>query len=101
MKSPDIVKSLDQILKIIAKDIKQIKKAAVKSALLPETALTLSRHAKTLIDIQDANDNTKEKAKEKLSELPLDTLLQRYQDTTKPNSAQGVQLKKGPPDEVT
>jgi len=74
----DAGKILNQILGLIDKDVKKIKRVYKDKQLDPADALTLTRYASTLSDIAHVKEKETEKAKKELSKLPTDKLIEEY-----------------------
>lgn len=76
-------KTLANILAVIDKDVKRIKRAGRDLQLEPEDALTLTRYAAALDSIVKSTEKESEKAKRQLEKLPTEKLIEEYQKEQK------------------
>lgn len=76
-------KLFQTILKLIAKDLKEITKVSKAGQLSPQDAQTLVRYGGLLSDEKEVDAKDTEKQKKNLESKPLEELIKLYQDTKK------------------
>ena len=73
-------KTLSNILAVIDKDVKRIKRAGRNTQLEPQDALTLTRYASALDSIVKSTEKEVERTKKQLEALPTEELIKLYQE---------------------
>jgi len=76
-------RTLDEIIKLIDKDVKLIKKGNKIKQLDPADAYTLCRYASALDGIISAKEKERNSAKKELEKLSTDELIKKYEEEKK------------------